>query len=125
MSADAVRIPMSSRRRSPRRKRERAEAMAGGATRTASFPVGVVGVGLVEETREIPAGDPPPLPPNAGLAVIGKPHPRINGRAKVTGAIRFTVDVAPKGMLIGRILRSPHARAEVRAIDTTAAERDP
>ena len=94
------------------------------ATRTETFPVGLVGVGLVEERRPVPAGDPPPLPPNAELRVIGKPHPRLNGRAKVTGAIRYTVDVAPRGMLIGRILRSPHAHAEVRAIDTAAAERD-
>ena len=99
--------------------------MADDATRTASFPVGVVGVGLVEETRQVPAGDPPPLPPNAELRVIGKPHPRNNGRAKVTGAIRYTVDVAPQGLLFGRILRSPHAHAEVRAIDTSAAEHDP
>ena len=96
-----------------------------GAMRTETFPVGVVGVGLAEETRQVPAGEPPPLPPNAELAVIGKPYPRVNGRAKVTGAIRFTVDVAPQGMLFARILRSPHPHAEVRAIDTAAAERDP
>ncbi len=96
-----------------------------GATRTEVFTVGVVGVGFADETRQVPAGEPPPLPPNAELAVIGKPHPRLNGRAKVTGAIRFTVDVAPQGMLFARILRSPHPHAEVRAIDTSAAERDP
>ncbi len=65
------------------------------------------------------------MPPNAELAVIGKPHPRLNGRAKVTGAIRYTADIAPQGLLIGRILRSPHAHAQVRAIDTSAVERDP
>ena len=68
-----------------------------GAMRTETFPVGIVGVGLAEETRQVPAGEPPPLPPNAELAVIGKPYPRANGRAKVTGAIRFTVDVALPG----------------------------
>src|SRR5271157_2193000 len=96
-----------------------------GEMRTETFPVGIVGVGLVAETRQIPVGDPPPLAPNAELFVIGKPHPRLNGRAKVTGAIRYTVDVAPQGLLFGRILRSPHPHAEVRAIDTSAAERDP
>src|SRR5271165_4870636 len=95
------------------------------ARRTETFPVGVVGVAVAEEPRQVPPGDPPPLPPNAELAVIGRPHPRLNARAKVTGAIRYTADVAPQGMLIGRILRSPHAHAEVRAIDTKAAERDP
>ena len=96
-----------------------------GAMRTETFPVGIVGVGIAEQTRQVRIGEPPPLPPNAELAVIGKPYPRDNGRAKVIGAIRFTVDVALPGMLFARILRSPHAHAEVRAIDTTAAERDP
>ena len=68
-----------------------------GAMRTETFPVGIVGVGIAEQTRQVPAGEPPPLPPNAELAVIGKPYPRDNGRAKVTGAIRFTVDVALPG----------------------------
>ena len=96
-----------------------------GAMRTETFPVGVVGVELAGETRQVPAGEPPPLPPNAELAVIGKPYPRANGRAKVTGAIRFTVDVALPGLLFARILRSPLPHAEVRAIDTAQAERDP
>ena len=96
-----------------------------GALRTETFPVGVVGVGLAEEPRPVPAGEPPPLPSNAKLAVIGKPYPRDDGRAKVTGANRFTVDVALRGILFARILRSPHAHAEVRAIDTAAVERDP
>src|SRR5271166_106523 len=125
-SAGAAATPMSSRRRLPPPKRERADPMAeSGPMRTETFPVGIVGVGLAEETQQVPIGEPPPLPPNAELAVIGKPYPRANGRAKVTGAIRFTVDVAPQGMLFARILRSPNAHAEVRAIDTAAAERDP
>jgi len=93
--------------------------------RTETFPVGIVGVGVHGEQRQVRADEPPPLPPNAELAVIGKPHPRLNGRAKVTGATRYTVDIAPQGLLIGRILRSPYAHAQVRAIDTSAAERDP
>ncbi len=96
-----------------------------GPTRTETFPVGIVGVGLAGQRRQVPTAEPPPLPPNAELAVIGKPYPRDNGRAKVTGAIRFTVDVGMSGMLFARILRSPHAHAEVRAIDTDVAERDP
>src|SRR5271165_2109006 len=93
--------------------------------RIETFQVGIASVGLREEQRQIPTGEPPPLPPNSDLSVIGKPQPRVNGRAKVTGAIRYTVDVAPQGLLFGRILRSPHAHAQVLAIDTRAAERDP
>ena len=94
-------------------------------TRSETFPFGIASVGLGKVERQIPIDEPPPLPPNAELAVIGKPVHRQNGRAKVTGATRFTVDVAPAGMLAGRILRSPHPHAQVRAIDVSAAARHP
>jgi xanthine dehydrogenase YagR molybdenum-binding subunit len=89
------------------------------------FPSGIVGAGLGEVERQVPADEPPALAPNAKLAVIGKPVPRHNGRAKVTGAIRYTVDVALPGMLHARILRSPMPHALVRSIDTSAAARLP
>src|SRR5690606_8944531 len=47
--------------------------------------------------------------------------PRIDGLAKVTGQAKYTVDVAPEGMLIAKVLRSPHAHAKVRSIDWSAA----
>jgi xanthine dehydrogenase YagR molybdenum-binding subunit len=89
--------------------------------RSERFPFGIVSVGLGQVTRQIPADEPPPLPPNAELAVIGKSVPRQNGRAKVTGAIRFTNDVSLPGMLHGLILRSPYAHAQVLSIDVSAA----
>ena len=98
---------------------------ADGATRTEKFPSGIASVGLGEVERQVPLDEPPPLPPNAQLAVIGKSIPRQNGRAKVTGATHFTVDVNLPGMLHGRILRSPLPHAEVRAIDVSAAARHP
>ena len=61
-----------------------------------------------------------PLPPNAELSVIGKSFPRPNGRAKVTGSVRFTVDVALPEMLHARVLRSPLPHARVRLIDLSA-----
>jgi len=93
--------------------------------RTETFPSGIASVGLGQVTRQIPAYEPPPLAPNAELAVIGKSIPRHDGRAKVTGASRFTVDVALPGMLHGRILRSPLAHAQVKAIDVSLAARVP
>lgn len=85
-----------------------------------------VGAGqLTEVERTIGAGEPPPLPPNSKLAVIGKPTPRLDGRAKVTGAARYTADINLPGMLWARAVRSPHAHARVRSIDTSAAERHP
>jgi len=94
---------------------------ADGTTRTERFPSGIASVGLGEVERQVPLDEPPPLPANALLAVIGKPVPRQNGRAKVTGATRFTVDIALPGMLHGRILRSPLPHAQLRAIDASAA----
>ncbi|MGA2487618.1 MAG: xanthine dehydrogenase family protein molybdopterin-binding subunit [Roseiarcus sp.] len=94
-----------------------------GATRDENFPIGIASVGVHEEPRRIPEGEPPALPVNAELAEIGKPRPRWNGRAKATGAIRYTVDVTPPGMLFGRILRSPLPHARVRSIDLSAARR--
>jgi xanthine dehydrogenase YagR molybdenum-binding subunit len=94
-------------------------------TRTEKFPSGIVSVGLGEVERQVPVDEPSPLPPNALLAVIGKPVPRQNGRAKVTGATTFTVDVTLPGMLHGRILRAPLPHAVVRSIDSSAAARHP
>jgi xanthine dehydrogenase YagR molybdenum-binding subunit len=95
------------------------------AVRTEIFPCGIMGVDMSEVERQIPADEPPALPPNAILAVIGKSVPRQDGRAKVTGATRFTVDVVLPGMLHGRILRSSLPHAEIRRIDVAAAERYP
>ncbi|MGO9681916.1 MAG: xanthine dehydrogenase family protein molybdopterin-binding subunit [Beijerinckiaceae bacterium] len=98
---------------------------ADGAMHSEKFPFGIASVGLGEVERQVPIDEPPPLPPNAALNVIGKSTPRQSGRAKVTGATRFTVDVALPGMLTGRFLRSPLPHAKVRAIDVSAAARHP
>jgi xanthine dehydrogenase YagR molybdenum-binding subunit len=95
--------------------------MADGAARTQKHPLGIVPGALAEIEREVPPGEAPPLAPNAQLAWIGKPVARIDARAKVTGAARFTVDVKLPGMLYGRLLRSPHPHAALRALDLSAA----
>ena len=99
--------------------------MTAEATRQERFPFGVASVGVGEVERQVPASEPPPLPPNVALSVIGKPTPRHNGRAKVTGATLFTVDINSSGLLHGRILRASLPHAEVRAIDVSAAARYP
>ena len=93
--------------------------------RTESFPCGIASVGLGKVERQVSADEPPPLAPNGELAVIGKPVSRHDGRAKVTGAARFTVDVSLPGMLHARILRSPTPHAVVRSIDGSAAAGHP
>ena len=93
--------------------------------RTETFPSGIASVGLGKVQRQIPTDEPPALPPNEELAVIGKPALRHDGRAKVTGAVRFTADISLPGMLHARILRSPLPHARVRSIDISAASRHP
>jgi xanthine dehydrogenase YagR molybdenum-binding subunit len=87
------------------------------------FGIDRAGLGVVE--REIGGDEPPPLPPNVRLSVIGRRVPRLDGIAKVTGAARYTVDVKLPGMLFARLLRSPYPHARVAHIDTSAAERHP
>lgn len=99
--------------------------MTAAKTRTQKFPFGIASVGLGQVERQVPFDEPPPLPPNTALNSIGKPAARQNGRAKVTGATRFTVDVTLPGMLHGRILRASLPHAQVRAIDISAAANHP
>jgi xanthine dehydrogenase YagR molybdenum-binding subunit len=94
-------------------------------TRTEKFPSGIASVGLSEVERQVALDEPPPLPPNSALAVIGKSIPRQNGRAKVTGATLFTVDVILPGMLHGKILRASLPHAKIHAIDISAATSHP
>ena len=89
------------------------------------LPAGIVGATMGDVERTLGADEPPALPVNAELSVIGKRVPRVDGRAKVTGGARYTADVRLPGMLFGRIVRSPHPHARIRAIDTSAAERHP
>lgn len=57
--------------------------------------------------------------------VVGKSLPRIDGPEKATGKAVFTVDVELKGMLHGKILRSPYPHARILSIDTSEAEKLP
>jgi CO/xanthine dehydrogenase Mo-binding subunit len=55
------------------------------------------------------------------LRLVGASLPRIEGRDKVTGTSRYTVDVALPGMLSARILRSQVPHAKLRRVDASAA----
>jgi xanthine dehydrogenase molybdenum-binding subunit len=59
---------------------------------------------------------------SATYNVIGKSFPRIDAAMKVTGNLPFYDDLHLPGMLYGRVLHSPYARATITAIDTSAAE---
>ena len=53
---------------------------------------------------------------------VGTSPIRPDGIDKVTGRARFGADMSAPGMLVGRILRSPHAHAKIKSIDTSKAE---
>ncbi|MCY4283881.1 MAG: xanthine dehydrogenase family protein molybdopterin-binding subunit [Thiotrichales bacterium] len=53
---------------------------------------------------------------------VGTRPVRPDGVPKVTGAAKFGADYHLPGMLYGKVLRSPHAHARIRSIDTSRAE---
>lgn len=53
--------------------------------------------------------------------VVGTRPIRHDGLEKVTGAAKYGADIQLAGMLHGKILRSPHAHAYIRYIDTSKA----
>ena len=56
------------------------------------------------------------------LKVVGTRPLRPDGVDKVTGRARFAADYNLPGQLIGKVLRSPHAHARIKSIDTSKAE---
>ena len=55
------------------------------------------------------------------LRWVGTRGPRPDGIDKVTGRARYGADFNLPGMLVGRVLRSPHAHARIRSIDISKA----
>jgi len=58
-------------------------------------------------------------------SLVGARIPMVDSADKVTGAGKYTDDLTLPGMLVGKILHSPHAHARIRSIDPSAAERLP
>ncbi|MEX2465061.1 MAG: molybdopterin cofactor-binding domain-containing protein, partial [Gaiellaceae bacterium] len=55
------------------------------------------------------------------LETVGRPAERVDARARARGEVQFTADVQLPGMLHAAVLRSPHARARLVAINLDAA----
>src|SRR5438045_6524269 len=70
-----------------------------------------------ERTSRFAATELPPLD------VLGSYVPRHEAVAKVSGSADFVSSVRVPNMLHAKVLRSPHAHARIRRIDTTRAER--
>src|SRR5712692_7336623 len=62
---------------------------------------------------------------NKEYKVVGTRPIRHDGAEKVTGRAAYGADVRLPGMLYGKILRSPHAHARIKSIDTRHAEEVP
>jgi len=59
------------------------------------------------------------------FSTVGTKVPDFRARQKVTGTAQYTIDLDMPGMLVGRVVRSPRARAKIVGIDTSEAERLP
>src|SRR5271155_1143083 len=60
-----------------------------------------------------------------GEFAIGQPVPRFEDPRLVKGHGRYVADMVFPGMAFGCVLRSPHAHARIRSIDTTQAKAAP
>jgi len=63
--------------------------------------------------------------PNDKHTLLNHRMTRVDGPLKVTGAAKYTYDQRLPGMLYARILRSPHAHARVKSLNTDAAVKIP
>jgi xanthine dehydrogenase YagR molybdenum-binding subunit len=67
-------------------------------------------------------GDIPPWDLDTKFKVVGGRHPRIDGPQKVTGRAKYTFDISLPGMLWGKLVQASVPAAEIKGIDTSAAE---
>src|SRR5215831_8051474 len=60
-----------------------------------------------------------------GEFAVGQSVPRFEDPRLIRGGGRYVGDMALPGMVFAHVLRSPHAHARIRAIDTAAAKAAP
>jgi CO/xanthine dehydrogenase Mo-binding subunit len=61
----------------------------------------------------------------SGLRYMGQRTPDANGRAIVTGNVKYTANVKVPGLLAAAFKRNPNGRAKITSVDASAAERMP
>lgn len=80
----------------------------------------------LEEARGKKAqGKDVPAAAGEDFKIIGRATPRIDGRLIVTGKARYTHDLSFKNMLHAKILRAPHASADIVGLDVSQAQNLP
>ena len=60
---------------------------------------------------------------NRNFKAVGTRPPRPDGLDKVTGRAKYGADTFAPDQLVGLVLRSPHAHAQIKRIDTSKAEK--
>ena len=75
------------------------------------------------QARQAPLAVPRlvPAPGAPHTSVVGQAEHKVDAVRLVKGNAAFTDDIALRGMLYAKILRSPHAHARITAIDDSAA----
>ena len=69
--------------------------------------------------QNLPAEDP--VTPPSEWKIAGKPLPKVDGRAFVTGSHQYASDMRLEGMQYGRVLRPPSFGATLTSYDDSAA----
>ncbi len=59
----------------------------------------------------------------AQFKIVGQPHTRHDGEAKVTGKAHYAADIRVPGMLYAKILRPPAHGATLKSVDTVSRPR--
>ncbi len=70
--------------------------------------------------QNLPAEDP--VTPASEWTIAGKPVPKVDGRAFVTGRHQYTTDLRLEGMLYGKVLRPPSFGVTLTSYDDRAAK---
>jgi putative selenate reductase molybdopterin-binding subunit len=61
-------------------------------------------------------------PQTQAWSIVGKPEIKVDAVKLVQGKAAFTADIEKRGLLVAKVLHSPHAHAFIRRIDTSAAK---
>lgn len=99
------------------------DALSGLFSRATGYKQFFLAVELARKRRKDPTTSEPVAPSfRDGLRVIGKSRRKIDGVKLVAGMKAYVEDRVEQGSCVLRMLRSPHAHASIRSIDTTQAQ---
>ncbi len=112
-AVEIARVRRREARHTPREYRREAGYSQSVRRRAAVSPTGA-GPQTTESVAALEFGD--------GLRIVGKSHRRVDGIKLVRGMKAYVEDMVEAGCFVLKTLRSPHAHAYIREIDTEEAE---